>query len=171
MIRAKPRLVLLALAATTILITLVATGALAPAAPAATTHSRASLTDIENDVMCTSCREPLAVAQSPQADSERSYIRSLIAQGLTKKQIEQNLVSQYGEAVLAKPPASGFNLSVYILPPAILAAGVAILALTLPRWRRRSRAAAAQAPPPTSAPALDPVEAARLDDDLAHFRG
>jgi cytochrome c-type biogenesis protein CcmH len=140
-------------------------------ARAATTHPRASLTDIENDVMCTSCRESLAVAQSPQADSERSYIRGLIAQGLTKQQIEQNLVSQYGEAVLGKPPASGFNLSVYILPPAILIAGVAILAVTLPRWRRRTRTASAQAPPPASALPLDPAEAARLDDDLAQFRG
>lgn len=140
-----------------------------PAATAATNHPRASLTDIEADVMCTSCRESLAVAQSPQADSERSYIRGLIAQGLTKQQIEQNLVSQYGEAVLGKPPASGFNLSVYILPPAILAAGLAILAVTLPRWRRRTRAAAAQAPAPSQA--FDPAEAARLEQDLRQFPG
>jgi cytochrome c-type biogenesis protein CcmH/NrfF len=141
----------------------------APVAHATTVHPRASLTDIENDVMCTSCRESLAVAQSPQADSERSYIRELIAQGLTKQQIEQNLVGQYGEAVLGKPPANGFNLSVYILPPAILIAGVAILAVTLPRWRRRTRAASA--PVPASTPPLDPAEAARLDDELAQFRG
>ena len=139
----------------------------APPVLAATVHPRASLTDIENDVMCTSCREPLAVAQSPQADSERAYIRGLIAQGLTKQQIEQNLVSQYGESVLGKPPASGFNLAVYILPPAILAVGVAILAVTLPRWRRRARAAA----PSTSSPAFDPAEAARLEQDLSQFRG
>ena len=53
-----------------------------PARAAATTQPRASLTDIENDVMCVACHEPLAVAQSPQADSERAYIRRLIAQGL-----------------------------------------------------------------------------------------
>jgi cytochrome c-type biogenesis protein CcmH/NrfF len=153
-----------------ILLAVFAACALVPAAAAATTP-RASLTDIENDVMCTSCREPLAVAQSPQADSERSYIRGLIAQGLTKQQIEQNLVSQYGEAVLGKPPASGLNLTVYILPPAILVAGLAILAVTLPRWRRRTRAAAAQAPPAASSPRLDPADAARLEDDLAQFRG
>jgi cytochrome c-type biogenesis protein CcmH/NrfF len=164
------RRTLLALAATTTLIAAIATGALAPAAPAAT-QPRASLTDIENDVMCTSCRESLAVAQSPQADSERAYIRGLIAQGLTKHQIEQNLVSQYGEAVLGKPPASGFNLSVYILPPAILIAGVAILAVTLPRWRRRTRAAGTGEAQAASAPPLDPADAARLDEDLAQFRG
>ena len=96
------------------LIALIAGCALAPAALATTQPPRASLTDIENDVMCTSCREPLAVAQSPQADSERAYIRGLIAQGLTKRQIEQNLVAQYGEAVLGKPPASGSRQDVHM---------------------------------------------------------
>jgi cytochrome c-type biogenesis protein CcmH/NrfF len=154
-----------------LLLVVLATAALAGPARAASPQPQASLTDIENDVMCTSCRESLAVAQSPQADSERSYIRGLIAQGLTKKQIEQNLVAQYGEAVLGKPPASGFNLSVYILPPAILIAGIAILAVTLPRWRRRTRAAAAQAPAPASVSALDPADVERLKEDLAQFRG
>ncbi|MBV9338226.1 MAG: cytochrome c-type biogenesis protein CcmH [Solirubrobacterales bacterium] len=151
------------------LIVLTAGGALEAASAAATQRPRASLTDIENDVMCVSCREPLAVAQSPQAIAEREYIRSLIAQGLTKRQIEQNLVVQYGAAVLGKPPASGFNLSVYILPPAILAVGLAILAIALPRWRRRSRAAAAASS--ASGPPLDPAEADRLERELSQFRG
>jgi cytochrome c-type biogenesis protein CcmH len=158
----------------TAVLVVLAIAALAPlastaASAAAATHPRASLTDIENDVMCVECREPLAVAQSGQADSERAYIRGLIAQGLTKKQIEQDLVAQYGEAVLGKPPASGVNLTVYILPPAILLAGLAILAVTLPRWRRRTQAAAA--PSSAAPPPLDPAEAKRLEDDLAHYRG
>lgn len=161
MIRRARRLTLLATLAVYVL---------TPAAAlAASTCPRASLTDVENDVMCTSCREPLAVAQSPQANSERDYIRGLIAQCLDKRQIEQNLVSQYGEAVLGKPPASGFNLTVYILPPLILALGAAILAVTLPRWRRRTRAAP---PPPAAAgPPADPAEAERLDRELSEFRG
>jgi cytochrome c-type biogenesis protein CcmH/NrfF len=152
------------------LVALLATAALAPPGLAASPQPRASLTDIENDVMCTSCRESLAVAQSPQADSERAYIRALIAQGLTKAQIEQSLVAQYGEAVLGKPPANGFNLTVYILPAAILAAGITILLITLPRWRRRTRAAAGAATA-AGAPPLEPAEAARLDQELSQFRG
>lgn len=142
--------------------------ALAPGAWGAT-KPRASLTDIENDVMCTICHEPLAVAQSLEADQERAYIRGLIAQGLTKAQIERNLVAQYGEAVLGKPPARGINLMVYILPPAILLAGVAIVAFTLPRWRRRARAAQSQ--PVATLPPLDPAESERLDHELSQFRG
>jgi cytochrome c-type biogenesis protein CcmH len=132
-----------------------------PAAIAAT--PRASLTDIENDVMCTVCKEPLAVSQSLEADRERQFISNLIAKGYTKHRIEQALVAQYGPSVLALPPAHGFNLTVYVLPPAILLIGAAGLAFALPRWRRRTRAAAERAP----LPALDPGDAHRLDEDLA----
>lgn len=141
----------------------------APVALAATSQPRASLTDIENDVMCTLCHESLAVAQSPQADAERNYIRGLIAQGETKQQILRNMVAQYGSDVLGKPPASGFNLTVYVLPPLILAVGIGILVFTLPRWRRRTRATTRQSPGNT--PALDPAEAARLEHELSQFRG
>ena len=72
--------------------------------------------------------------------------------------------------MLGKPPAHGFNLTVYVLPPAIVLIGLGILAYALPRWRRRSRAArsaaSANAPPaPTAA------DAERLDEDLAAYRG
>jgi cytochrome c-type biogenesis protein CcmH len=154
--------------------------ALSPPLAAAAT-ARASLTDIENDVMCVSCRESLAVAQSPQSYAERNYIRTLIGQGETKSQIEQALVGQYGPAVLGKPPASGFNLTIYVLPPAILVLGIAVLAVALPRWRRRTRATeppagpAATGPaatgPAATGPAVSSVEAARLDQELARFDG
>jgi cytochrome c-type biogenesis protein CcmH len=137
-------------------------------APAAT--PRASLTDIENDVMCVSCHEPLALAQSPQAIAERGFIRSLLDQGQTKAQIERALVAQYGPAVLGKPPAHGFNLTVYVLPPALLLAGLATLAIALPRWRRRSRTAA-QGTPSNGAPTLTEAAGRRLEEDLARYDG
>lgn len=144
--------------------------AIAPASAGAVVP-RASLTDIEQDVMCPSCHEPLALAGSPQADAERAYINMRIAQGETKQQIERDLVAQYGPSVLGKPPAHGFNLTVYILPPALLVAGALLLTFVLPRWRRRTREAAAlraRSPLPASAP-LDAADARRLQDDLARF--
>ncbi len=138
---------------------------------------RASLPAVEYNFMCTVCHEPLAVAQSLEADQERTYLRGLIAQGLTEAQIQRNMVAQYGLAVLARPPAHGLNLTIYILPPAILVIGIGILAVTLPRWRRRTRAAAEAARQTQSQnqsrplPALEPAEAERLERELSQFRG
>lgn len=157
MTRARPTLLALLL---------IGAAALAPAASQAATAPRASLTQIENDVMCVACHEPLSVAQSPEAFSERAYIRQLIAQGLTQKQIESQLVSQYGPSVLAKPPAHGFNLLIYVLPPLLLLIGIVMLLVTLPKWRQRSRAAAST--PLPQGPEIDPEDARRLEEDLAH---
>lgn len=135
--------------------------------PALAATPRASLSEIENEVMCVSCREPLAVAQSPQAYAERNFVRTLVDQGQTKGQIEQALVAQYGTAVLGRPPASGFNLTVYILPPALVVIGLIMLTVTLPRWRRRARAAATT--PLAAGPRIGASDARRLEEDLARY--
>ena len=141
-------------------------------APGLAARARTSLTEVENDVMCVVCNEPLAVAQSSEADQERSYIQMLINQGDTKAEIERKLVVQYGSAVLARPPAQGFNLSLYILPPALVVLGLAILLLTLPRWRARSRDRAAQAAAaPDPSLALTPGESQRVEEELSRFGG
>jgi cytochrome c-type biogenesis protein CcmH/NrfF len=137
------------------------------AVPAAVAAARPSLMSVEAQLMCTSCHEPLELAQSPQAASEKAYVAGLIAKGLSTKQILNVMVQQYGVAVLGKPPAHGFNLTVYILPPAVLLAGIVFLLVTLPKWRARSRLAAATR---LEGPGeLDAADAERLDDELARF--
>jgi cytochrome c-type biogenesis protein CcmH/NrfF len=154
------RLALIALAV------VVATGAGAASAAAAP-KPRASLSDLETEVMCVLCKVPLQVAgDAPQAVAERDFIKGLIAQSQTKAQIKRALVAQYGPAVLANPPAHGFSLSAYLVPIFGVLAALVLLALALPRWRRRSRAPAAAA---AAGPALDPADARRLDEDLARF--
>lgn len=137
----------------------------APAALAA--HPKVSLTGIESQFMCTSCHEPLPLAQSPQAQSEKEFLAGLVNQGLTAGEIRAQMVANYGVAVLGQPPAHGFNLTVYILPPVLVLLGVGGLLYTLPKWRARSRRAAAERP--QGAPPLEPAEAERLDQDLARF--
>ena len=153
-----------------ICVALLAVVALAPfaaTASAAAVTPRTSLPDVEKDVMCPVCGLPLNVSESPQANRERVYIRSLIAQGETKAQIKRALVGQFGPGVLALPRSSGFDLVVYIVPVVVVLALGAVVALLLPRWRRRSRAAAASLPSP--GPALSAADAARLDDELARY--
>jgi cytochrome c-type biogenesis protein CcmH/NrfF len=152
----------------TVVLALAALILAAPAARAATATPRASLTDIESQVMCTVCKTPLAVSQSAEANDERAFINRLIARGETKAQILKAMVFEYGPAVLALPPAHGFDATLYVLPPAVLIIGAAILFYTLPKWRRRTRAANAdEAEVGIAAPA--PQESRRLEEDLARY--
>jgi cytochrome c-type biogenesis protein CcmH len=127
---------------------------------------RTSLPQIEREVMCVTCKIPLNVAQSPQADRERAFIQSLIDKGEDPAAIKHALVGEYGQAVLALPGDSGFDATAYLVPLAAFLALLATLAVLLPRWRRRARA---QAHSDGAAPALSAADSERLDADLKRF--
>jgi cytochrome c-type biogenesis protein CcmH/NrfF len=133
-------------------------------ATAATT--RASMPTIERQVMCVTCKIPLNVAESPQSQRERAYIRGLIAEGLTEAQVKSDLLAQYGPSVLALPSAKGFDLAAYLVPIAVVLALIGLLALLLPSWRRQARTGT---PETTDTPRLSADDAARLDADLKRF--
>jgi cytochrome c-type biogenesis protein CcmH len=161
--RASPAaLRLLALLGVLGALTAAGTGTAARAA-AASAAPRTSLPAIERQVMCVTCKIPLNVAQSPQADRERAYIEHLIQQGQSEAQIKNALVGQYGSAVLGLPAAHGFGLAAYLVPIAVVLGLLAALVLLLPRWRRQARAQAAREAPH---PRLDAADAARLSADL-----
>jgi len=145
-------------------LTPVALGIGATDATGAGTHT--SLPVIERQVMCVTCKIPLEVAESPQANREREFIQGLIDEGQNEAQIKRSLVAQYGPTVLALPSAQGFDLTVYLVPLAVFLALLATLAVLLPRWRRHARA---QAGSVLEAPPLDPAASARLNADIARF--
>ena len=79
------------------------------------------------------------MAESPQANRERDFIRAEVAQGKTKDQIKKDLVAQYGPNVLALPASGdGVNWAVYVVPAVIVLAALGALLVFVPRWRRRS---------------------------------
>jgi cytochrome c-type biogenesis protein CcmH len=131
------------------------------------TKARTSLPVIERQVMCVTCKIPLEVAESPQANREREFIQGLIDEGQDEAQIKRSLVAQYGPTVLALPSAQGFDLTVYLVPLTVFLALLATLAVLLPRWRRHARAQST--PASTAAATLNSSDAARLESDLARF--
>jgi cytochrome c-type biogenesis protein CcmH/NrfF len=135
------------------------------AAAAIAVVQRASMADIEAQVMCVTCGIPLELAVSPQADAERAVIQGMIDEGLTTGQIKAALVAQLGPNVLDLPPHTGFDLTVYIVPVVVIVLLAAILAVGLRRWRRRDRSADAI----PAGRELGPLEATRLEEDLARF--
>jgi cytochrome c-type biogenesis protein CcmH len=115
--------------------------------------------------MCVTCKIPLNVAESPQADRERAFIQGLIGRGLSEAQIKRALVAQYGRAVLALPSSNGFGVLAYAVPLAVVVGLATALIVLLPRWRA-ARAAPGER---EGAAALSRDDAARLEADMARF--
>ena len=138
---------------------------LALAAPAAAAEPKASLPDIEDEVMCVQCGTALNVSEAPSANQERDFIRRRIAEGRTKEQIKQDLVREYGRNVLATPDSSGFGVAAYIVPALLAALMLLVVALTARGWRRAGATTRAAAAPP----ALDEAATGRLERDMAGY--
>jgi cytochrome c-type biogenesis protein CcmH/NrfF len=149
-----------------VLLALTALALLAPAAVAAT--PRASLPDIEDEVMCLECGTALNVSTSAVADQERAFIRELIAQGKSKEQVKAALVAEYGPRILAEPEESGFSLTAWLIPILATLAALALVVALARRWRRPAGGDGAFAADDAPA-ALDPADARRLDAELASF--
>jgi cytochrome c-type biogenesis protein CcmH len=135
-------------------------------APALAATPRTSLSDVEDEVMCPICGTLLQLAESPQAQRERAFVKRQIAAGKSKAEVKDALVNQYGSAVLALPGGSGFDLSAYLVPAIAFLLAALGLALGLRRWRRAARPAG-RAPP--AAPGPRGEDAERLDADIARY--
>jgi cytochrome c-type biogenesis protein CcmH len=152
--------------ATVFIAALLAVALLAPAAGAAT--PRATLPDVEDEVMCLECGTALNVSNSPVADEERAFIKQLIARGLTKDQVKAALVREYGPRILAEPQQNGFSLTAWLVPIGAALGAFALVVGLARHWRRRAGAPGADKGD-EGGPALDPADARRLDAELAAF--
>ena len=124
---------------------------------------RASLPDIEDEVMCVECKTALNVSTSAVAEQERDFIRRQIALGKTKQEVKDALVEQFGQGVLATPEEKGFDLAAYLVPLVLGLLALAALAVAARRFRRRPDEAAAESEP------LADDDARRLDAELAAY--
>src|SRR5213078_2299574 len=98
---------------------------------------------------------------------ERAFIQREAASCKSKQQIKNELVAQFGDRVLALPPDKGFDLTVYLVPAAIVLAGLAAVTTVALRRRREPRAAVSNSSGPTSA--VSGEDAARLEADLERY--
>jgi cytochrome c-type biogenesis protein CcmH len=141
----------------------VACGALSIASVAAGAQ-RASLPDIEDEVMCLQCGTPLNLSTAPVADREREFIRREIARGKSKQEIKDALVDRFGPQVLAVPEDEGFGLAAWVVPGLVVLLALAGVAVAARRWRRSARPVEGPVP-------LDPAGAQRLESELAAYEG
>lgn len=103
---------------------------------------------VAKELYCPVCENvPLDVCPTQACAQWRALIREKLAAGWSDQQIKDYFVSQYGDRVLATPPARGLNWLVYVLPPLLLLGGVVLLASVVRSWR--SAADAPGEPRPT----------------------
>ena len=131
-----------------------------PAAYASEQHPTRA--ELEGEVMCPICGTTLDQSDSPAAQQIKRVIARDIAAGKTKSEIEDQLVAEYGNAILAAPPHHGFGLVAWWLPIVGIVAAAVAVGVGAWRWSR------AREPDPAVAQ-VDPALERRLDDELRRF--
>ncbi len=136
---------------------------LASAAAAQGPEPQTNLSDIEDEVICLVCGTTLELTDdAPQAQQLRNQIRDLIDRGLTKDEVKDELVAEYGESVLSTPDTEGFDLTAWVLPGLALLIAAGCVGAFVVRNRRQ----ADSDPPPET---FTREESKRLDEDLRTF--
>jgi cytochrome c-type biogenesis protein CcmH/NrfF len=138
------------------------------AAPASAQEPQTTLPDVEDEVMCPVCGTTLELASdSPQAIDERETIRELIAEGLTKEEIKDELVAEFGPEVLAEPSKEGFDLAAWLVPGLAVLIGAVLAFIAVRRWRSNSLPLSEREVPHEDAAAT--ADKKRLDEDLKRY--
>jgi cytochrome c-type biogenesis protein CcmH len=92
---------------------------------------------IAKHIYCPVCENTsLDVCPTQVCAQWRELIREKLANGESEAEIKQYFVDQYGDRVLAVPPATGLNWLIYILPPLFILSGAIILFRAFHSWKR-----------------------------------
>jgi cytochrome c-type biogenesis protein CcmH/NrfF len=148
--------------------------ALVLAGPALGSEQHPTQRELEAELVCPACHEPLDESDSPIAQQMKAFIRTHIALGWTKSRIENALVDQLGPGVLGVPGKHGFDLLAWVLPLGGIALGAVGLGAGAWAWSRSrsgddGRSGDDLSPDGESGPPLDPVLERRIDEELARF--
>ncbi len=134
---------------------------LTPAVSGAENETDAAMVrDIEDHLIAPCCwTQPISQHESGVSSQMRNEVRKMAAAGMSREEIMDHFVAQYGERILATPRPEGFNRLVYILPWVALACGAWLLFALLRKLR-------APAPAAIPTPELDDRYAALIEKEL-----
>jgi cytochrome c-type biogenesis protein CcmH len=91
---------------------------------------------VAKQLYCPVCENiPLDVCPTQACAQWRALIREQLSEGWTETEIKDYFAAQYGDRVLAAPPARGLNWIIYVIPPLAIIAGVYILFRAMRSWR------------------------------------
>jgi cytochrome c-type biogenesis protein CcmH/NrfF len=84
--------------------------------------------------------QPVSDHSSQVSKQMKAEIRSMIANGLSDREIHRHYIVQYGERIMAVPPGAGFNRLVWIVPVIAGVFGLSIAGHLLRSWRSKDDA-------------------------------
>lgn len=135
--------------------------------------SSLSANEVASELVCRcGCNSVLTNCAHQECSSRDGMLLSIKQQidaGKSKEEIIQGFVARYGEQVLAVPPKTGFNLTAWITPFAVLVGGALAVYLVLRLWVFRGK----QPLPATSArstSAQDEEYRRRVEKELEDFK-
>ena len=117
---------------------------------------------IAKQLYCPVCENtPLDVCPTQACAEWRDLIREKLASGWGEAQIKEYFVDQFGDRVLATPPARGINWLVYVIPPLAFIFGGIILFSAFKTWKKPAEVGATDLSKPTNDEYVD-----RLEEEL-----
>lgn len=99
-----------------------------------------SVLDARTAAIAATLRCPVCQGESIQdspaelAQQMRAVVRDRLRAGETPDEIKAYFVSKYGEWILLEPRMTGLNVLLYVLPVALIAGGLALVAVLVRRW-------------------------------------
>jgi cytochrome c-type biogenesis protein CcmH len=121
---------------------------------------------IAKQLYCPVCENiPLDVCPTQACAEWRELIRLKISEGWSAERIKDYFALQYGERVLAAPPARGLNWLVYIIPPLAILAGAFVLYRAFKSWKT-STSFPTEVTSPVGSPPTEDEYASRLEEEL-----
>ena len=119
---------------------------------------------IASQLYCPVCENvPLDVCGTQACAQWRELIREKLVEGWTEEQIKEYFSTQYGDRVLAEPPARGLNWLVYVIPPLVFIAGAIFLYRSLIAWRKMDDDDVTEI---DTEPEIEDAYIARLEEEL-----
>ncbi len=96
----------------------------------------ARVREIEHNLIAPCCwTQPVSQHDSEISRKIRKEVREMVAAGMSREEILNHYVAQYGERILAMPRPRGFNALVYVLPWIALFLGIMLLVHLLKKLR------------------------------------
>lgn len=96
--------------------------------------------ELARQLQCPICAgQSVADSQATLAEQMRDTIERMVQAGQTDEQIIAYFVERYDENVLMDPPKSGFTLTLWWIPPAVLVVGALVVVLYIREGSGRKR--------------------------------